>query len=110
MVVSTCYLIADYPHWQCSAILAIAFLAQWLAFDGTKQGLLLSALLTVGAPAAEMIIVNVFHLWHYDRPDLFGVPHWAGWCYAAYATGVGNFGRYLVQRQQAGRSRRLKDE
>ena len=63
-------------------------------------GLVLGALLAVGAPASEMVIVNVLGWWHYDRPDLLGVPHWAGWCYAAYAWGVGNVGRYLVQKQK----------
>ncbi len=61
---------------------------------------MLGALLAVGAPASEMVIVNVLGWWHYDRPDLLGVPHWAGWCYAAYAWGVGNVGRYLVQKQK----------
>ena len=28
--------------------------------------------------AGEMLIVNFLGLWHYTRPDLFGVPHWAG--------------------------------
>lgn len=40
-------------------------------------GLLLGALLCAGAPASEMIIVNILGWWHYDRPDLLGVPHWA---------------------------------
>lgn len=52
---------------------------------------------------AETFIVNVLHLWHYDRPDFFGVPHWAGWCYAGYAIGVGNFGRWLVHQQRTGK-------
>ena len=72
----------------------IPVIGQWSA------GLLLGALLAVGAPASEMVIVNVLGWWHYDRPDLLGVPHWAGWCYAAYAWGVGNVGRYLVQKQK----------
>ena len=63
-------------------------------------GLLLGALLAVGAPAGEMIIVNLLGWWHYDRPDLLGVPHWASWCYAAYGWGVGNVGRYLVNKQK----------
>lgn len=91
----------DYPHWQCSLILSGTAFANWKAFDGTKQGAFLAALLTVGAPVTETFIVNVLHLWHYDRPDFFGVPHWAGWCYAQYATGTGNFGRYLWKKLKA---------
>ena len=66
----------DYPHWQCSLILSGTAFANWKAFDGTKQGAFLAALLTVGAPVTETFIVNGLHLWHYDRPDFFGVPHW----------------------------------
>lgn len=63
---------------QCSAVLAPAAGANWLVFDGTKTGAILGALLAVGAPLGEVFIVNVLGLWHYDRPDFFGVPHWAG--------------------------------
>ena len=91
----------DFPHWQCSGILAVTAFLNWKAFDNTKQGLFLAALLTVGAPLTEVVIVNGLHLWHYDRPDFFGVPHWAGWCYAQYATGTGNFGRYLWKKLKA---------
>lgn len=56
--------------------------------------------LQVGAPAGEMIIVNFLGLWHYERPELFGVPAWAGWCYATYAIGVANVARHLVARQE----------
>lgn len=87
-------------HWQISAILALAAGANWAAFDGTRTGLILGALLAVGAPVSETFLVNVLGWWHYDRPDFFGVPHWAGWCYAAYAFGVGNFARYAVQQQR----------
>jgi hypothetical protein len=90
----------EYPHWQCSAILAVLSGAIWQAFDKTKQGAVLGAVLLVGAPLTESFIVNVLHLWHYERPDFLGVPHWAGWCYFAYALGVGNFGRFLVASQK----------
>jgi hypothetical protein len=70
------------------------------AFDNTRGGLLLAALLAVGAPLGEMFIVNVLHWWHYDRPDINGVCHWTGWCYAIYSVGVGNVGRYLVQQRK----------
>lgn len=50
----------------------------WLKLDGSKTGALLGALLAVGAPLTEIFIVNVAQLWHYDRPDFFGVPHWTG--------------------------------
>lgn len=91
---------AGAPHWVCSLSLALLALAIWRKFDNTKAGAILAALLTVGAPAGEMLIVNFLHLWHYSRPDTFGVPHWAGWCYATYAIGVANVSRYLVLQQK----------
>jgi len=92
------------PHWVCSATLAVAAAAVWKTLDNTKGGAVLAALLTVGAPLGEVFIVNVLHLWHYDRPDFFGVPHWAGWCYGCYAVGVGTFGRWLVNKQKEGQA------
>jgi len=47
----------------------------------------------------EMLIVQI-GLWHYSHPDLNGIVHWTGWCYAAYTHGVGNVGRYLVQKDK----------
>ncbi len=29
--------LANFPHWQCSAILAAIWVANWKAFDSTKQ-------------------------------------------------------------------------
>lgn len=88
------------PHYVTSLLLALTCAANWKAFDGTKQGILLGAALAVGAPLAEAFIVNILHLWHYDRPDFLGVPHWSAWCYGQYAWGVGNFGRWLYDRMR----------
>lgn len=63
---------------QISAILALAATANWAAFDGTRTGIILGALLAVGAPLSESVIVNVLGWWHYDRPDYLGVVLWAG--------------------------------
>ena len=101
------FLLSDYlylngaPHWQISAILGVLAIANYKAFDDTKGGLILGIILAFGAPASEMFIVNVLHWWHYDRPDLLGVPTFCGWCYACYTWGVGNVGRYLVQKMRS---------
>lgn len=63
---------------QISAVLALACGANWAAFDGTRTGIILGALLAVGAPLSEAFIVNVLGWWHYDRPDFLGVVHWSG--------------------------------
>ena len=64
--------LADWPHWQISLVLAPLALANWKAFDGTKQGALLAVLLAFGAPTAESFISNVFGWWHYERPQIGG--------------------------------------
>lgn len=47
-----------------------------------------SCILAVGAPVAETVVLNLFHVWHYLRPDIevFGQPgpSWVVWCYFAY--------------------------
>lgn len=63
---------------QIHLVLAATAVFNWVALDRSKTGLVLGPLLAVGAPAAESFIVNVLHLWHYDRPDFAGVVTWAG--------------------------------
>ena len=58
--------------------MAVTAAINWWNLDRTKTGLLLGLLLAVGAPTADSVLVNFLHLCHYDRPDLFGIPHWAG--------------------------------
>ena len=92
--------LADWPHWQISLALAPLALANWKAFDGTKQGALLAVLLAFGAPTAESFISNVFGWWHYERPQIGGelgrsqawsvsptgkVLSYSGWCILAGA-------------------------
>lgn len=89
----------DYP--QISAVLSVAALLSYKAFDGTRQGLALALLCAVAAPASEMVLINLFGLWEYGRPDVFGLggfPSWVPWCYFFYTSGVGNLAR-LLQKQ-----------
>lgn len=46
-MIFTAVLQTGQPHWLCSASLAVMAAAIWKKFDGTKQGALLAALLTV---------------------------------------------------------------
>lgn len=47
----------------------------------------------------EMLIVNLLGLWHYERPELFGVPTWAGWFYFGYAVGVAYVAHYFASKR-----------
>ena len=86
-----------------AGVLAVAGLLNWHAFDGTKQGLLLGALCAVAAPLSELVIINVFGLWEYTRPDVFGsggLPSWVPLCYFFYTPAVGNLSRLLARRER----------
>ena len=63
------------PYSQIAAILAACAAANWAVFDRTKQGLLLATLCGLGAPISELLLMKVFHVWHYPRPgELPGHP------------------------------------
>ncbi|KAG2431821.1 hypothetical protein HXX76_009315 [Chlamydomonas incerta] len=84
------------PYWQIHAILGPAALLNWKLFDGTKQGIALALLCGLGAPAAEVVLLNFVPLWHYPRADLGGVfVSWVFWCYFFYTPALGALARYL---------------
>jgi heat shock protein 5 len=93
------------PYWQISAVLAALAAATWRAFDGTRQGAALAALCAVGAPAAELVLLQLLPLWHYSRPDVLqevlGFVSWVPWCYFFYTPRCGRGGA-AVQQQAAG--------
>ena len=91
----------DVPYYQIHATLAAAAFANWWIFDGTRQGAVLGAICGVGAPLSELVIMQLFGLWHYPRPDVFGaqgLPSWVAWCYAFYTPALSNLARSYWQR------------
>ena len=88
----------EVPYWQIHAALGAIAIANWWTCDGTRQGVLLGALCAIGAPLSEVVIMKVFGLWHYPRPDLLGLPSWVAWCYAFYTPALGNLARSYWQR------------
>ncbi|GLC71905.1 hypothetical protein PLESTF_001179400 [Pleodorina starrii] len=84
------------PYWQIHLILGSAALLNWRLFDGTRQGILLALLCGLGAPAAELLLLQVVPLWHYPRADLGGAfVSWVFWCYFFYTPALGGLARYL---------------
>lgn len=53
----------------------------WAVFDFTEQGLAMAVLTAVAGPAAEVLLINVLHLYHYNNPDFWGIPSWITWVY-----------------------------
>lgn len=75
------------------AFLAAYALMHFLAFDRTLPGCFMSLLTAVGGPAIEIALINSFHLYHYEHPDLWGVPTWIPWVYFCGGPAVGLLGR-----------------
>ncbi|KAG2454437.1 hypothetical protein HYH02_001456 [Chlamydomonas schloesseri] len=87
---------SNVPYWQIHAILGTAALVNWKLFDGTRQGIALALLCGVGAPLAEVVLLQLVPLWHYPRADLGGVfVSWVFWCYFFYTPALGALARYL---------------
>jgi len=108
-ILSDVLYLADTPHWQIYPVMAVCTAFIWAKFDRTKTGLILGALLAIGAPAGEAVIANGLHWWHYARPDTpyLDVCYWTAFCYASYAYGVGNFARWEVARQRSRKPRKV---
>jgi len=87
------------PHGVIGGVLAAACVINWKVFDDTKQGFILGVVCALAAPVSELVIINVFGLWGYTRPDVFGpggLPSWVPLFYFFYTPVVGNLARLLV--------------
>ena len=89
------------PADQISMALAACAAANYLAFDGTKQGLALALLCALACPASELMLMHIGQLWHYPGANMFteiphsGIPTWVPWCYFAYTPAVAQLTRFL---------------
>lgn len=83
----------------CLALAGLAA-ANYLLFDGTKQGLVLALLCATAAPASELVLMQYLGLWHYPEANMLttmagGIPSWVPWCYFFYVPAVANLSRFL---------------
>ena len=83
----------DAPRYAVDAALAVSGVGAWGLFDGTKQGLVMAVATAVAGPAAEIFLINVLHLYHYENPDFLGIPSWIAWVYFCGSPAVGNLSR-----------------
>ena len=93
-----------WPDAPLHALLAALAAANWLTFDRTPTGAVMSVVTGLAGPALEIALINVLPiltgpdgLYHYTHPDLLGIPLWIGWVYAAGAPAVGNLARWFWQ-------------
>ncbi|DBA76973.1 TPA: hypothetical protein ACH3X1_009566 [Trebouxia sp. C0004] len=85
---------------QIAVLLLLLASVNFKLFEDTKQGLALAILCACAAPVSELIIMNVFGLWHYPHPNVFqefgrGLPGWVSVCYLFYSPAVGNTARLI---------------
>ena len=64
------------PYNQIALILAACAAVNWRIFDRTVQGLLLATLCGLGAPASELLLMKLLHVWHYAKPGATTPPCW----------------------------------
>ncbi|GAB4822096.1 hypothetical protein N2152v2_009142 [Parachlorella kessleri] len=81
-------------------LLAVLAAANYLAFDGTKQGLFLALLCAIAAPGCELLLMHSMGVWHYPQGNFMhnvagGIPSWVPWCYFFYVPAVANLTRFL---------------
>lgn len=68
----------------------------WWVFDRTYAGLIMFFLAAILGPLLEYNMINVFHLYHYTRPDIFGLPIWITGAYMSGAAPNGNLARKFL--------------
>jgi|EP00908_Phaeocystis_cordata_P014326 hypothetical protein len=79
----------DLPLFACAC-------ATFLAFERSRGGLLMMALLGSIGPAVEIGLINQLHLYAYTHPDFLGIPSWIPWVYAAGGPANGALGRQIL--------------
>jgi hypothetical protein len=85
--------------WVFAFTMTTGLFAWWL-FDRTKGGMFMLALTMVCGPMLELVMINVLDLYHYTRPDVFGIPIWFIGAYICGCPANGNLGRkYLAYLQ-----------
>jgi len=90
----------DVPSNTICLALAACAAVNYLIFDSTKQGMAFAVLCAVGAPVAELVLMQSVGLWHYPHGDLAaaiagGLPKWVPFCYFFYVPAVANYARFL---------------
>jgi len=81
------------PYHSIDVFLLLWAASAWAYFDKTYQGLVIAGAAAIGGPIIEIFLINVFHLYSYTNPDIFGIPSWIPWVYACGGPAVGNLSR-----------------
>lgn len=77
------------------SILALLAAVGFAVFDGSIAGFLLGLATAVSGPVAELLLINIPHLYRYTHADFYGICSWIPWVYFLGAPAVGNLARRL---------------
>jgi hypothetical protein len=87
------------------ASLAASAAACWYAWDRTTTGAIMAVVTGLAGPGVEVGLLQGYpalfgaELYHYNNPDVLGIPLWIGWVYACGAPAVGGLARGLWSSQ-----------
>ncbi|MDB4339406.1 INSIG family protein [bacterium] len=79
--------------------LAVTAVACWYTWDRTPTGAVMCVTTGVAGPGVEIGLLQAYpaltgaELYHYNNPDILGIPLWIAWVYACGAPAVGNLAR-----------------
>ena len=90
------------PADRTALALSAAAFGVWLALDRTATGAALALATALAAPLTELVLMNLFGVWHYPRADFFltalgdekGIVSWVPACYAGYSVWIGALARW----------------
>lgn len=80
-----------YIHAVLLAIAAVGF----LVFDFSLGGFILAVMTALAGPLAEIVLINLFHLYFYQHADIWGICSWIPWVYFLGAPAVLNLARSI---------------
>lgn len=81
------------------AFLATTAFACWYIWDRTLTGAVMTFTTGVAGPWVEIGLLQAYpaftgtELYHYNNPDILGIPLWIAWVYGCGAPAVGNLAR-----------------
>ena len=83
----------QYDPLVINIILSVIAIIGFLYFDGTIAGLILALSTSLAGPIAEILLINITHLYSYTHADIYGIDSWIPAVYFLGGSAVGNLAR-----------------
>lgn len=85
------------PNVYIHAILAALAVLGVLVYDRSVTCIVAGAATAIAGPVAEIILINMGHLYYYTHADIWGICSWIPWVYFLGAAAVGNLARRVYK-------------